>query len=174
MSDSGRSHRLFKNILFETFGKGPCSQSYGFSRSHVGMWKLDKKKGWATKTWCLQTVGLENILESLWDSKEIKPVDPKGNQPQIFTGRADAEAEAPILWPPDATGKDSDTGKYWRWEKGKTKNEMAGWHHQLNGQESEQTPGDSEGQGSLVCCSPWGCEESDTTEWLNHHHHFGK
>ena len=57
-------------------------------------------------------MGLENILESLWDSKEIKPVDPKGNQPQIFTGRADAEAEAPILWPPDATGKDSDTGKY--------------------------------------------------------------
>ena len=108
----------------------------------------------------------------LLDSKEIKPVHPKGNQPWIFIGRTDAEAEAPILWPHDAknwpTGKDPDAGKDWRREeKGVTEDEMVGWHHWLNRPEFEQTPRDSEGQRSLVCCSPWGCKESDTTEWLN-------
>ena len=90
----------------------------------------------------------------------------------IFIGRTDAEAEAPILWPPDVKnqfiGKDPDAGKDWRQEeKGTTEDEMVGWHHQLNGHEFEQTPGDDEGQGSLVCCSPWGCKESDVTERLN-------
>ena len=91
---------------------------------------------------------------------------PKGNQPWIFIGRTDAEAEAPILSPPDGKsqliGEDPDAGKDWRWEKGTTKDKMIGWHHRLNGHEFEQTPGDREGQGSLVCCSPWGRKESDT------------
>ena len=106
------------------------------------------------------------IGQSPLDSKEIKPVNPKGNQPWIFIGRT--EAEAPILWPPDVksrlTGKDPDAGKDWRQEeKGMTEDEMVGWHHWFNGHESEQTPGDSEGQRSLDCCSPWAGKESDST-----------
>ena len=102
------------------------------------------------------------------DSKEIKLVNPKVNQSWIFTGRTDAVAEAPILWLPDVkswlTRKDPDAGKDWRQEeKGMTEDEMVGWHHQLKGHEFEQTPGDSEGQGSLACCSPWGHKESDMT-----------
>ena len=111
---------------------------------------------------------LEKTLESPLDYKEIKSGNPKGNQSWIFIGRTDAEAEAPILWPPDIkswlTGKDPDAGKDWRQEeKGMTENETAGWHHRLNGHESEQTPGDGEGEGSMVCCSPWG-RKSQT--WL--------
>ena len=103
---------------------------------------------------------------------EIKPVNPEGNPPWIFIGRADAEAEAPTLWPPDAKNwlieKDPDAGKDWgKEEEGTTEDEMVGWHHWLSGLESEQTPGDSEGQGSLACCSPWGHKESDTTELNN-------
>ena len=140
------------------------------------MWELDHKEGWAPKHWCFQTVVLEKILESPLDSKEIKPVNPKGNQPWILTGRTNAEAEALILWPPDAKSwliaKDPDAGKDWgQEEKGVTEGEMVGWHQLLNGYESEQTPGNSEGQGSLACCSPWGCKESDMTEWLNNHAH---
>ena len=111
---------------------------------------------------------LEKTLESPLDCK-IKPVNPKGNQHQIFIGRTDAEAEAPILWPPDAknglTGKDPDAGKDWRQEeKGTTEGEMVGWHHRLDGHEFEWTLGDGEGQGSPVCCSPLGRKESDTAE----------
>ena len=121
---------------------------------------------------CFQIVVLEKTLESLLDSNEIKPVNPKGNEPWIFIGRTDAEAKAPIPWPPDAkspvVGKDPDAGKDWgQDEKDVTEDEMVGWHHWLNGHESEQTPGNSEGQGSLECCSPWGCQELDTNEWLN-------
>ena len=110
----------------------------------------------------LNSAALEKTLESPLDSKEIQPVHPKGNQPWIFIGRAAAEAEAPIVWPPDEkswlTGKDPDAGKDWgHEEKGVTEDEMVGWYHRLNGQEPEQTPGDGEGQGSLACCSPWGC-----------------
>ena len=97
------------------------SQGYGFSSNHVRMWKLDYKKGWAPKNWCFQTVVLEKTLESLLDSREIKLVNPIGNQPWIFIGRTDAEAEAPVLWPPDAKswliGKDFDAGKDWRQEE---------------------------------------------------------
>ena len=112
---------------------------------------------------------LKTTFESPLDCKEIKPVNPKGNQPSIFIERTDAEAEAPILGPPGAksrlTGKDPDSGKDCRQEeKGTTENEMVGWHHQLKGHEFGQTPGDKEGQGSLVCCSPWGHKESDMTE----------
>ena len=102
-------------------------------------------------------------------TQKIKPVNPKGNQPWIVRiGRTDAEAEPPILWPPDVkswiTGKDPDAGKDWRQEKGGTEDDMVGWYHQLNGHEFEQTPGDGEGHRSLVCCSPWGCKELDRTE----------
>ena len=115
----------------------------------------------APENWCLWTVVLEKTLESPLDCKEIQPVHPKGDQPWIFIGRTDAEAEILILWPPDAknwlTGKDPNAGKDWRQEeKGTTEDEMVGRHHQLNGHECEQTPGVSEGQGSLVRCSPWG------------------
>ena len=134
--------------------------------------KLDHKESWVMKNWCFWTVVLENTLESPLDYKEIKPVNPKGNQSWIFIVRTDAEAEVPILWPADEKswliGKDHDAGKDWRQEeKGMTDNKMVTWHHWLNGHEFEQTLGDGEGQGSLACCSPWGPKESDTTEWLN-------
>ena len=111
---------------------------------------------------------LEKTPESLLDYKEIKAVNPKGHQPWIFIGRTVAETEAPVLWPPDAKsqliGKDPDGGKDWRQKKkGVAEDEMVRQHHQLNAQESEETPGDSEGQGSLVCCSPWGHKDSDMT-----------
>ena len=136
----------------------------------VWVWKLDSKKGWAPKNWCLQTMVLEKILESSLDCKEIKSVSPKGNQPWVFSGRTDAET--PVLWPPDGksrlTGKDPDAGKDWRQEeKGTTEEEMVGWCHWLHGHEFEQTPGNSEGQGNLASSSPWGCKESDMTELLN-------
>ena len=123
------------------------------------------------KNWCFQVVVLEKTLESPLDCKEIKPVNPKGNQSWIFTGRTDAKAEALTLWPPDVksqlTGKDPDAGKDWgKEEKGVTEDEMVGWHHWLNGHEFEQTQGDSEGQGSLVCCSPQSLKELNKTEQL--------
>ena len=126
------------------------------------MWQLDHK-GWGSKNWCFWTVVLEKTLESPLDCKEIKPVNPQGNQPSIFIGRTDAEAETLILWPPDAKsqliGKDPDSGKDWEQEKkGMTEDEMVEWHHWLDGHEFEQTPGDGEGQGSLLCCSPWGSQ----------------
>ena len=135
------------------------------------MWELDHKESWAPKNWCFWSMVLEKTLESPLDCKEIKSVNPKGNQSWIFTGSTDAEAETPILWPPDAKSwliwKDPYAGKGWRQEeKGMTEDEMVGWHYQLNGHEFEQTP-DDEGQGSLVRCSPQGCKESDMTEWLN-------
>ena len=115
---------------------------------------------------------LEKTLESPLDRKEIKPVHPKGNQHWISIGRTDAEADAPVLWPPDGwswlIGKDLDAGKDWgQEEKGMTEDEKAGWHPQLDGHEFKQTPGDSEGQRSLVCCSLWDCKELDTTQRLN-------
>ena len=140
------------------------SQSYGFSSTHVWMWELDHKEGWAQKNWCFWTVVLEKTLESPLDCKEIQPVNTKGNQSLIFIERTDAEAEVPILWPSDGKSwliwKDPDAGKDWRWEeKGTTEDEMVGWHHWLNGHEFEHTPGEGEGQGSLVWCSPWGHAE---------------
>ena len=144
--------------------------SYGFSSSHVWMWQLDQIEGWEPKNWCFWTVVLEKTLESPLDCKEIKPVHPKGNQPWIFIRRTDAET--PILWASDVKswliGKDPDAGKDWREEeKWVIEDELVGWHHQLNGYEFEQTLGDGEGQGSLVCCSPCGRKESDRIERLN-------
>ena len=114
---------------------------------------------------------LEKSPESPLDNREIQPVNPKVNHPWLFIGRTDAEAEVPILWPPDSksqlTGKDPDAGKDWRQEKGPIEDKMVRWHHWLSGCEFKQAPGDSEGQGSLVSCSPWGWKESDVTEQLS-------
>ena len=148
--------------------RGSYSQSCGFSTSHVWMWELDHEESWVPKNWCFQTEVLEKTLESPLDSKKIKPVNPKENQPWIFIGRTDAEADTTILWPPDVkswlTRKDTDAKNDWgQEEKGVTEDEMVKWHHWLSGHEFEQTPGAIERQHRLVCCSPWSCKESDTT-----------
>ena len=136
------------------------------------MWELDHKESWAPKNRCFWTVVLEKTLESPLDCKEIQPVHPKGSQSWIFIGRTDAEAETPILWPPDMKnwliGKDPDPEKDWRQEeKVVTEDEMVGWHDQLDGHEFEEALEVGDGQGSLVCCSPWSQKESDMTKWLN-------
>ena len=118
------------------------------------------------------TVVLVKTLKSPLDCKEIQPVHSKGNQPWVFYGRNDAKAETLVLWPPQAKswliGKDSDAGRDWgQEEKGMTEDEMAGWHHQLDGHESQWTLGVGDGQGGLACCDSWGRKESDTTERLN-------
>ena len=145
------------------------------------MWELNHKEGWVPKNWFFQIVVLKKTLESPLDCKEIKPVHPKGDQCWIFIGVTDAKAEAPMLWPPDVKSrlneKDPDAGKDWGWEeKGTTEDKIVKWHHWFNGHEFEQSPGDNGGQGSLVCCSPWGHKESDRTEGLNNsnwHHRSG-
>ena len=152
--------------------KGPSSQSCGFSSSHVWMWELYYKENWVPKNWCFWTVVLDKTPESPLDCKEIKSVNPKGNQSWIFIERTDAEAETPTLWPPDVKNwlieKDPDARKDWSWEeKGTMEDEMFEWHHQLNGHEFEQAPGVGDEQGSLACCSPWSHKESDMTERLN-------
>ena len=130
-------------------------------------------ESWNVKNWYFWIVVLEKTLESPLDCKEIQPVNPKGNWSWIFIRRTEAEAEAPILWPPDAKnwliGKDPDDAeKDWKKEeKGMTEDEMVGWHHWLNGHEFEWAQGDGDGQGSLMCCSPWGCKQLNTTKWLN-------
>ena len=170
-SDQPRQHIKKQRYYFTN--KGLYSQSYGFSCNHVWMWELDHKESWALKNWCFWTVVLEKTLESPLNYKESsKPVNPKGNQSWIFTGRTDAKAEALILWPPEEKnwpiGKDPDAGKDSRWEeKGTTEDEMVGWHHWLDGHKFEQAPGVGDGQGSLGCYSPWGHKESDMAEWLN-------
>ena len=143
-----------------------------FSSGHVWMWELDYKEGWVPKNWCFWTVVLEKTLESPLDCKEIQPIHPKGDQSWVFIGRTDAEAETPMLWPPDAKswliGKDPDAGRDWgQEEKGMTEDEMVGWHHWLDGHGFGWTPGVGDGQGGLACCGSWGGKESDTTEWLN-------
>ena len=116
------------------------------------MWELDCEEGWAPKNWCFWTVVLEKTLESPLDCKEIQPVHSKGDQSWVFFGRNDVKAETPVLWPPHVKswliGKDSDAGGDWGQEKkGTTEDEMAGWHHRLDGREFEWTPGDGDGQG---------------------------
>ena len=135
------------------------------------MWELDCEESWLPKNWCFWTVVLEKTLESPLDCKEIQPVHPKGDQSWVFTGRTDAEAETPILWLPDGKSwliwKYPDAGRDWgQEEKGTTEDEMAGWHHRLDGCESGWTLRVGDGQGGLVCCGSWGRKELDTTEWL--------
>ena len=152
-------------------GGGLSSWSYGFSSSHVWMWELNHKESWLLKNWCFWTLVLKT-LGSLLNCKEIKLVNLKRNQFWICIGRTDAEAEAPILWPPILKNwlirEDHDARKDWRQEEtGMPEDGMVGWHHRLNGHEFKQVLGDSEGQGNLACCSPWSCKEMDRTEWLN-------
>ena len=136
------------------------------------MWELDCEESWAPKYWCFWSVVLEKTLESPLDCKEIQPVHSKGDQPWVFFGRNDVEAETLVFWPPHAKswliGKDSDAGRdLGQEEKGMTKDEMAEWHHWLDGRELEWTPGVGDEQRGLACCNSWGPKESDTTEWLN-------
>ena len=140
--DKKQSHYFANKDLY--------SQSYGFSSIHVWKRQLNHKEDWAPKHWCFWSVVLEMTLESCLDCKETKPVNPKGNQCWILIGRTDAEPEDPILWPPYVKRrliwKDPDARKDWRREeKETTEDEMVGWHHQLNGHEFEQTPGDGDG-----------------------------
>ena len=165
--DKPRQH--IKNQRHHFANKCLSSQSYGFSSSHVWMWELDHKESWTLNNWCFWTVVLEKTLESPLECKEIQQVHSEGDQSWMFTGRTDAEAETPILWPLDAknwlTGNDSDAGKDWRQEEmGMTEDEMVGWHQQLEGHEFEQAPGVHNGQGSLACCKH-GVAKSQT--WLS-------
>ena len=167
--DQPRQHIKKQRHYFAN--KGPSSESYGFSSSHVWMWELDYKESWMPKNWCFWIVVLKT-LESPLDGKEIQEVHPKGNQSWISIGRTDGEADTPILWPPDAKNlliwKNPDAGKDWRQEeKGMIEDEMVGWHHWLNGLEFEQAPGVVDGQGSLVCYSSWDHKGLDMTEWLS-------
>ena len=128
----GRKAMTNLDCILKSRDKGPNSQSYGFSSSHVWIWELDHKDDWAPKNRCFLTVVLEKTPDSPLGSKEIKPVNPKGNQPSLFIGRTNAEAEALILWPPDVKswfiGKDHEAGRDWGQEKGVTENKMVGWH----------------------------------------------
>ena len=130
------------------------------------------KKAECRRIWCFWTVVLEKTLESPLDCKESQPVHSEGDQPWVLFGRNDAKAETPVLWPSHAKswliGKASDAGRDWGQEKkGTMEDEMAGWHHWLDGCESGWTPGVGDGQGGLTCCGSWGRKESDTTERLN-------
>ena len=159
---------LVKAIYGFSCMDGHIWMTYG----HVWMWELDCEEGWVPKNWCFWTVVLEKTLESPLDCKEIQPVHSKGKQPWDFFGRNDAKAETPVLWPPHVKswliGKDSDAERDWgQEEKGTTEDEMAGWHHRLDGRESGWTPRIGDGQGGLACCYSWGCKELDTTERLN-------
>ena len=164
-----KPRQLIKKQRHYFANKAICNQSYGFSSNHVWMCELDNKKSWASKNWYLWTIVPEKTLESSLDFKEIKPVHPKGNQSWMFIGRTDAEV--PTLWPPGAKnwliGKDPDAGKNWKQEeKGKTEDKMVGWHHWVNGQESEQTPGDGKGQESPMCCSSRVHKDSGLSYWI--------
>ena len=143
-----------------------------FSCGHVWMWELDCEEGWEPKNCCFWTVVLEKTLESPLDCKEIQPVHSKVDQSWVFIGRTDAKAETPVLWPPHTKSwlirKDPDAGRdSGQEEKGTTEDEMAGWHHRLDGHEFDWTPGVGDGQGGLACCDSWGRKELDTTEQLS-------
>ena len=167
---SWQPRQLIKKQRHHFADKGPYSQSYGFLQLVMygsESWTIKKAECW-TINWCFWIVVLEKTFERPLESKEIKPVNPKQNKPWIFIGRTDAEAEVPKFWLPDVKGtlirKDPDAGKDWvQEEKRVTEDEMIGWHYRLNGQEFEQTLGDSEGQGSMACRSPWGHKKSDVT-----------
>ena len=168
--DQPRQHIKMQRYYFAN--ECPSKQGYGFSSGHVWMWELDYKESWMPTNWCFWTVVLEQTLESPLDCKEIQPIHPKGDQSWIFIGRTDAEAETPILWPPDVKSrliwKNLEVGKDWgQEEKGTTEDEVSGWHHRLDGHEFDWTPGVGDGQGGPACCRSWYRRESDTTEQLN-------
>ena len=145
-----------------------CSQAGQEIIGLLWMWELDCEESWAPKNWCDWTVVLEKTLASPLDCKESQPVHSKGDQSWVFIGRIDVEAETPVFCPPDVKSwhiwKDPDAGKNWGQEKGMPEDEMAGWHHRLNGHEFGWTLGVGDGQGGLACCGSWSCKESDTSE----------
>ena len=148
--------------------KGPLSQSYGFSSSHVWIWELDHKESWVPKNWCFWIVVLERLLKVPWTARRSNQSILKENSPEYSLEGLILKLKLHTLatWCKEPT--DPDAGKDWRQEKkGTTEDEMVGWHHQLDGYEFEQAPGVGDGQGSLECCSPWCHKESDRTEWLN-------
>ena len=156
--DKSRQHA--EKQRYHLANKGPYSQNYGFSSSHLWMWEVDHKEGWAPKNWCFQTAVLENTLESPLDSKEIKPVDSKRNQPWIFIGKTDAKAEAPILWP-------THWKRLWCWKRlraGRGRDDR-GWDGWMASSTQWAWVWANSGRqwrtGSLVCYSPWGCKQSD-------------
>ena len=157
--------QLIKKQRYYFANKGPSSKCYGFSSGHVWVWELGCEESWVPKNWCFWTVVLEKTLE-------IQLVHSEGDQSWVFFGRNDAKVETPVLWPPHAKswliGKDPDAGRDWgQEEKGTTEDEMAGWHHGLEGHEFEWTLGAGDGQGGLACCDSWGHKELDMTERLN-------
>ena len=158
-------------LLYSFFFLTSSSQSYGFSRSHVWMWELDRKEGWVPKTWCFQAGCWRRLLRVPWTTRRLSQSILREINPEEDIGQNDAEA--PKLWPPDVkswlSGKDPDNGEDWRHEE-KGMAEMVGWYHWLNGHEFQQALEDSEGQRSLTCCSSWGRKKLDTTEWLNKIH----
>ena len=167
--DQPREHIQKQRHYFADWGLS--SQGYGFSSGHVWMWELECEESWVLKNWWFWTVVLEKTLESPLDFMEIQPVHSK-DQPWVFFGRTDAKAETPVFWPPHAKswliGKDSDAGRDWgQEEKGMTEDEMAGWHHRLDGHELGWTPGVGDRQRGLACRSSWSCKEMDMTEQLN-------
>ena len=167
----GQPRLHIKNQRHYFVNKGPSSQGYGFSSSHVWMVELGYKESWVPKNWCFWTVVLEKTLEIPLDCKETQPVHPKGDQSWVYIGRTDVEAETPVLWLSDVKSwliwKDPNAGKDWRQEeKGTTEDEMARWHHWLDAHEFGWTPGVGDGQGGLACCSPGGRRELDMTERL--------
>ena len=167
--DQPRQHIKKQRHYFAN--KGLSSQSFGFSSGHVQMWELDCEEGWVPENWCFWTVVLEKTLESPLDCKEIQPVHSEGDQSWIFIRRTDVEAEIPIFWPPDA--KNWHLKRPWCWERLKVGGEGddRGW----NGWMASPTQWTwvwvnsevGDGQGGLVCCSPWGRKGLDTTEWLD-------
>ena len=166
--DSVEKQRLY------SADKDLYSQSYGLPSGHVWLCELDHKEGRPPKNWCLRTVVLEKTPDSSLETggKAIKPINLKGDESWIFTGKTDAEAEASVFWSSDAiswsTGKLPDTGKDWEQkEKRASENEMVGQNHWCDEHELGLMPGDGEGQGGLACCSPWGHKESDMTGQLN-------
>ena len=164
-----------KRIGFSGSGNGGLKKtttiwiklSYSFSNSYVKMWELGHKKGWALKNWCFRTVALEETLESPLDSKEIKPVNPKGNQSLIFKDWCWNGSSNPLVtWCEELTHwKRPWCWKDWGQEKGTTEDEMVGCHHGLSGHEFEQTQGESEGQETLACCSLWDHKETQLRGW---------
>ena len=154
-------------------------QGYGFSSGHVWMWELDCDKSWAPKNWCFWTVLLEKTLDSPWTLRRsnqsiLKEINPEDSLEGLML-KLKLQYFGHVTWRADSLEKDLDAGKDWRQkEKGMTEDEMVGWHHQLNGHEFEQTPGDGVGQGSLVCCSSWGCKELNRTEWLKNNYFLVK
>ena len=171
--DQPRQHIKKQRHYF--VNKSLSSQGFGFPSSHVWMWELDYKEGWALKNWCFWTVLWNKTLESPLDCKEIQPVHPKGDRSVLGVHWKDWcwswNSNTFATWYEDLTHLKS----LWCWERLRAggegdetrEDEMVGWHHRLNGHEFEWTPGVGDGQGSLACCDSWGHKESDRTEWLN-------